>query len=131
STSQAAARASAVELIEKDPCITALFCTDNTMTAGAYRAIQDLGLDCPGEISILGFDDHEWSTIARPTLSVVAQPAGAVGRRTVELLLGNLRNAVPERDTTSQQPIREKLESRLIMRESVARPAPGKIAGRP
>lgn len=132
SISQAAARASALELIEKDPCITALFCTDNIMTVGAYRAIQDLGLDCPGEISILGFDDHEWSTIARPTLSVVAQPAAAVGRRTVELLLANLRNGVPERDTPSQhQPIREKLESRLIIRESVARPAPGKIALRP
>lgn len=132
SISQAAARASALDLIKQDPRITALFCTDNMMTAGAYRAIQDSGLDCPGEISILGFDDHEWSTIARPTLSVVAQPAAAVGRRTVELLLTNLRSGDPGKKPIKQhQPIREMLESRLIMRESVTQPTPGETSAKP
>lgn len=129
SISQSAARATALDLLKRDPHITALFCTDNMMTAGAYRAIQDSGLDCPTEISILGFDDHEWSTIARPMLSVVAQPAAEVGRRTVELLLANLRRGSSSEESGPQpRPIREKLESRLIMRESVSHPNQGKIS---
>ena len=45
------------------------------MALGALAAIQEIGLKCPEEISLLGFDDFYWSTLLRPRLTVVRQPA--------------------------------------------------------
>jgi LacI family repressor for deo operon, udp, cdd, tsx, nupC, and nupG len=59
---------------------TAVFCQSDEMAFGALRALRRSGLRCPGDVSIVGVDDHEltetfdMTTVAQP---VVAQGAAA------------------------------------------------------
>jgi LacI family transcriptional regulator len=108
---EAAAAATAAALATTPPP-TAIFTVDNLLTLGAYEGVQRSGLPFPEAVSLLGFDDLEWTTIVRPTLSVVAQPAYDLGataaRRLVERLAGDdtppqtllLNAALIERDST-------------------------------
>ena len=94
---------------------TALFTVDNVMTLGTYEAIQKSGLRFPEDISLLGFDDLEWTTIVRPTLSVIAQPAYDLGATATRRLLDRLGG-----DATPPQI--SLLAATLIERDSVCAP---------
>ena len=94
---------------------TALFTVDNVMTLGTYEAIQRSGLRFPEDISLLGFDDLEWTTIVRPTLSVIAQPAYDLGATAARRLLDRLGgDAAPPQISL--------LAATLIERDSVCPP---------
>lgn len=90
---------------------TAVLAVDNVLTLGAFEAIQASGLDFPREISLLGFDDLEWTTIVRPTLSVVAQPAYDIGATAARRLLARLQGE----DSPAQVLF---LDTTLVERES-------------
>ena len=60
-------------LIGEHPELTALFCTSDMMAFGAYKAIKELGLRIPEDISIMGFDDVPLAKYANPPLSTVRQ----------------------------------------------------------
>jgi LacI family transcriptional regulator len=94
---------------------TAVFCTDNTMSLGAYRAIRQLGLDIPGEISFVGFDNLEWTELVEPGISVIDQPVYEMGRQAAQMLIGRLHGEQggPQRIT---------LPARFLDRRSVAAP---------
>jgi LacI family transcriptional regulator len=49
-------------------------------------AIKEMGLRCPDEIAIVGFDDHPWAAVASPPLTVVSQPARDIGCRAAQML---------------------------------------------
>jgi LacI family transcriptional regulator len=53
---------------------TALFTANNLVTLGAVHAQHDCGLDIPGEMSLLAFDDFEWLRLLRPAVSAMQQP---------------------------------------------------------
>jgi LacI family transcriptional regulator len=76
---------------------TALFTAQNFVTAGAVRALHDLGLE--REIALVGFDDVEFADVVRPGISVVPQHPLELGRRAAELLLGRISGSQspPER----------------------------------
>jgi LacI family transcriptional regulator len=90
----------------------ALFVANNQMTVGALHALHDRGIDVPGDVAIVGFDDAPWATLTRPQLSVVAQPTNEIGRVAAELLAGGgggrARTVV--------------LPPKLVIRQSSARP---------
>jgi len=80
-------KAAAMQLLSQANRPTALFASNNLLSLGALIAIQQLGLRCPQDIGILGFDDHLWTAVTCPPLSVVRQPARAVGQSAAEILL--------------------------------------------
>ena len=84
------------------------------MTLGALHAIQDLGLQVPEDIGVVGFDDSPAADLMRPSLSVVAQPTYEIGRVAGELLL-DAGNRHEPHDTV--------LAPTLVVRESSVRPA--------
>jgi LacI family transcriptional regulator len=97
---------------------TAILTTDNVLTLGAYEALQGLPGMFPERISLLGFDDLEWTTIVRPSLSVVAQPAYDIGATAARRLLDRLSG--------DQSPPRNIfLETRLVIRDSTRPPGGG------
>jgi LacI family transcriptional regulator len=110
------ARAAVAELLARPDRPTALLTVDNIFSLGAFEAIQASGLDFPGQISLLGFDDLEWTTIVRPRLSVIAQPAYDIGAAAARRLLARLSG-----EETAPQVLF--LETTLIERGSTA-PAP-------
>jgi LacI family transcriptional regulator len=66
---------------------TAVFPITNRLTLATLRAIRELGLRVPQDLSVIGFDDFEWSHLLDPPLTVVAQPVEALGREACRILL--------------------------------------------
>lgn len=88
-TRAGAVRETEVVLGLPDPA-TAVFTTDNLMSIGAFEGAQRVGRAVPAEVSLVGFDDLEWTTIVRPPLTVVAQPVYELGAAAAERLLERL-----------------------------------------
>lgn len=68
---------------------TAVFAQSDEMAAGALKALRRMGLSCPQDVSIVGFDNHEIADIA--DLTTVGQPVGEQGRIAARQLLHALR----------------------------------------
>ena len=69
------------------PKPTAIFGVNNFITIGIIKALHDLKMDVPGDVSVVGFDDLPESMLLSPFLTVAAQPAYEMGRMATELLL--------------------------------------------
>lgn len=67
---------------------TAIFSSNDQMALGLLHAIREEGLDVPGDISIVGFDDIPEAAHFSPPLTTVRQDFTELGRRCVDLLLG-------------------------------------------
>lgn len=118
-TRESARRATQDLLAMKDRP-TAVLAVDNVSTLGAFEAIQASGLAFPEEISLLGFDDLEWTTIVRPTLSVIAQPAYDIGATAARRLIARLGGE----DSPAQVLF---LDTNLVQRESVVAPSDHRV----
>jgi DNA-binding LacI/PurR family transcriptional regulator len=90
---------------------TALFLMDGTMVIGALQTIARLGLRCPEDIALMGFDDFVWASVMHPRLTVVAQPTYEIGYTAAQLLFERLEH--PDRE-----PREIRLHTQLIIRES-------------
>lgn len=73
----------------RDPATrpTALFCYNDRMAMGAYRAAAELGLSVPADVSVVGFDDQDpIAGSLYPPLTTVALPHYEMGAWAVETL---------------------------------------------
>jgi LacI family transcriptional regulator len=75
-------------LLERRSDVTALLCMNDRIAFGAYQALAELGVSVPGDISVVSFDNDELAAYLRPGLTTIGLPHEAMGRRAVELLLG-------------------------------------------
>ena len=78
------------ELLDQVERPDAVFVTNHLMTIGALQAIVEAKLTIPSDIAIVSFDDMSWSTLLRPTLTAVSQPAYDLGVESARLLLSRL-----------------------------------------
>jgi DNA-binding LacI/PurR family transcriptional regulator len=74
---------------------TAVFLNNNLLSLGALLAIKELGLRCPEDIALIGFDDHPWAAVSGPPLTVVAQPAQQLGQVAAQMLLALINGEQP------------------------------------
>jgi LacI family transcriptional regulator len=86
----------AIQLLTTSDPPTALFSSNNVMMIGAVRALRDLGLKCPEDVSVTGIDDFPWADLFRPHLTTVAQPLRAIGEQAANLLLRRLTGKADE-----------------------------------
>ncbi len=92
---------------------TAVFVCNDMMAVGATGALAHLGLRCPNDVSIVGFDDIQLVQYSNPPLTTVAQPKLEMGRQAAQLLTERMQN--PE------LPIRHVLlDACLTIRQSTA-----------
>jgi LacI family transcriptional regulator len=68
----------------------AVFVTNHLMTVGALQAIDQAKLAIPTDIAVVSFDDMPWSSLLKPPLTAVAQPAYDLGVEAARLLLSRL-----------------------------------------
>ncbi len=93
---------------------TAVFACNDMMAVGATGALAQLGLRCPDDVSIVGFDDIQLVQYSNPPLTTVAQPKLEMGGQAVRLLT--------ERMKSPEAPIRHVvLDAHLAIRRSTAR----------
>ena len=87
-----AAMGAATSLLSVGPRPTAIITANNILCEGAIRAIGALGLEVPGDISIMSFDDTPWMSLLPAPISVVDQPAQEMGSTAAALLFDRLDN---------------------------------------
>ncbi|WP_241989114.1 substrate-binding domain-containing protein [Cryobacterium serini] len=94
---------------------TAIFAASDEMAIGSILAARDLGLVVPGDVSVIGVDDHELAAFFRAQHRCTV--SAAAGRKTVEVLMEGLR---PHPESRTGLNINMPFE--LIVRGSTARP---------
>jgi LacI family transcriptional regulator len=70
---------------------TAIFAANNLLAEQAWRVLRARGLSLPDDISLVGFDDVQWTGMVSPGITTVAQPTIELGRRAAALLLRRIR----------------------------------------
>ena len=100
---------------------TAVFSCNSSMTLGLMRALSELRVRCPGQVSVIGFDDFVWSQAFSPRLTTMAQPSFELGRRAMEMLLGKIRAAQNNSEPKAESDL-VVLKAELRIRESTDAP---------
>ncbi|MEG0049537.1 MAG: substrate-binding domain-containing protein, partial [Clostridia bacterium] len=77
---------SARSLLSQEARPTALFCISDMLALGAIAGAQEMGFRVPEDVTVVGFDDVEHTTMFHPYVTTVAQPCFDIGRRAMELL---------------------------------------------
>jgi DNA-binding LacI/PurR family transcriptional regulator len=103
----------AVRELLRFPDFTAIFSSNDQIALGVIHAIRDAGLDCPGDISVVGFDDIPEARHFLPPLTTVRQDFAELGRRCVALLLDQLEQGGGYSGSITPE---------LVVRESTAPP---------
>ncbi len=104
--------------LEADRRPTAIFAANNFIAYGAMRALHELELRIPEDISVAVFDDLPPGWVVDPFFTVVAQPAYQIGTEAANLLFERLAGEAPEGPRSIILP------SELIVRRSTAAPRP-------
>jgi LacI family transcriptional regulator len=76
---------------------TAIFSVNNIAVVGVAEAARERGLQIPGDLALVCFDDIEHASRFHPFLTVMAQPAETFGTIATQLLLDRLGGRVAER----------------------------------
>lgn len=105
-----------IRLLKIKPETTAIVAVNDLLAIGVIRAIYDLGLRVPDDISVASYDDIDSSNYLVPRLTTVRTDAKAEGKLLTRLLLDRLNNPGLAAKTVE-------LSARLIIRESTG-PAP-------
>ncbi|GGO30398.1 LacI family DNA-binding transcriptional regulator [Deinococcus humi] len=108
-----AALQAAAALLQDPQRPTALFCDDDLLAAGAYKAARSLGLRIPADVSVVGFNDVPLARVLEPELTTVAAEPSVLGVRAVATLLDLLEGQIAAPFV---------LETRLIVRDSTGSP---------
>jgi DNA-binding LacI/PurR family transcriptional regulator len=82
-----------------EPGCTAVFAANDQMALGVLRALHERGRRVPAEVSVVGFDDLPDAGSYLPPLTTVHQDFAEVGRRCVQGLLEQIRDAHAEPGT--------------------------------
>ncbi|OCN01386.1 hypothetical protein A7X67_01950 [Clostridium sp. W14A] len=78
------------ELIEQG--VTAIFACNDMMAYGIYQQAKERGLSIPGDLSVVGFDDLQFSQFMEVPLTSMKQPAYEIGRCAVDKIIGMIEN---------------------------------------
>jgi LacI family transcriptional regulator len=93
---------------------TALFCFNDRMAMGAYYALRQLNLSIPGDVAVMGFDNHEIVAAAlSPGLSTMQLPHYEMGKWAFNYLLEHMN------DKGDIHPVQHIIECPYIERSSV------------
>jgi LacI family transcriptional regulator len=88
------ARAASTDLLEAG--IDGLFVTDNVLSIGAYLTLAEAGVRLPDELSLIVFDDVDWTALTTPPLTVMSQPFQAIGEQSARRLLQRLQTGADQ-----------------------------------
>lgn len=114
---RAGAYANTAAFVAKNPDVTALLCVTDGMASGVLRALRELGIRVPQDMSVTGFDDITVAADLNPALTTVRIPLDKIGELCIQFVL---------RSPTSR-PRRKNLPCELVVRDSSAEPREGPI----
>lgn len=99
------------ELLATDDPPTAIVTGNNQVTIEILRQLRHRGLTVPSDISLVAFDDFDWTDLFHPRLTAVRQPVDELARGAVDLLRRRMENP----DATGRV---ERIAPQFIVRDS-------------
>ncbi len=117
-TTEAAGRAAAQELLQRNVRFDAIQGASDLIAMGAMHALQERDVNIPGDVAVVGFDDISASALSSPALTTMAQNTRLAGEVMVDTLLRLIRHEPVESQV---------LPARMVVRRSCgaqASPAP-------
>lgn len=79
-----------MKLLEEKDRPTAVFCMNDHVAIGALRALHECGVNCPGEISLIGIDNIEASNYTTPKLTTIHTPMQELGSISAKVLVDRI-----------------------------------------
>ncbi|MFF2777317.1 LacI family DNA-binding transcriptional regulator [Streptomyces sp. NPDC058052] len=101
-------------LLARHPDVDAVFAANDLMARGAVRHLAERGLDVPGRVAVIGFDDAATAREVEPALTTVRQPVEAMAAAAAGLLLDRL----DARDADAPETGSKLFEPVLVVRAS-------------
>jgi DNA-binding LacI/PurR family transcriptional regulator len=99
------------QLLSGGKKFTALVAFNDQSAIGAIRALQDLGLKVPDDVSVIGFDDIKVAAFNNPKLTTIRQPLSDMGRIAAQCVLNRLNRSEQFRNEIMVDP-------ELVVRDS-------------
>ena len=78
--------------------VTAVFCANDQVALGFYRAVYEAGCRIPDDVSVIGFDDIPEAAFYAPPLTSVAQDFHQIGERLVSMLIEQIGSNSPHNE---------------------------------
>lgn len=103
------------QLLALEPRPTAVICSTDILGMGVCDEARRLGISVPGQLSVTGFDDITFSSVASPALTTVKVPIVEIGHKSADTLVAQIEGLIT-------QPVTE-LAISLVARQSTAAPA--------
>lgn len=109
----------AYSLMQQSPEITAIAGYYDLVAFGVMRGLFNLGYDVPGDVSLVGYDNMEFTEATYPSLTTVMTPVDAIAEETCKILQFRLDEKTDDDNKRSayQHIV---LPPKLIIRESVS-----------
>jgi DNA-binding LacI/PurR family transcriptional regulator len=101
-------------LLSSGESFTAVFVASDNVAMGALAAIHETGLQVPGDLSVLGFDDIPWANYATPPLTTIHTPAHELSQQSCLLLLELMKEKTGQTRKVT-------IDSELVIRKSTQR----------
>lgn len=106
-------------LLGLDARPTAIFASNDDMAAAAVAIAYRMGLDVPGDLTVVGFDDTALATTIWPELTTMRQPITEMAEAALEFLVQQI---LAQRDGTPSAPEHILMDFSLVRRHSDAAP---------
>lgn len=103
----------AKKILQRTERPTALLVGNDNLCVGVYDAARKMGIEVGKDLSVIGYDDNEWTSFVFPELTTVQMPLFKMGTAAVEMMV-NIINQTPYKDKVI-------VKGSLIKRDSVAR----------
>ena len=103
-------------LLDAHGALTAIVAANDLIALGCYDVFAERGINCPGAVSVVGFNDMPFADRFSPPLTTIRIPHYEIGQAAAELMLEYLQDGNAGRRQMRLQP-------ELVVRESTARPA--------
>lgn len=100
------------KMIKGNKLPEAIFCINDMTAIGVIRKLQDEGYNVPKDVSVIGFDNINFSYIIRPELTTIEQSTYELGAMAAEILIGSINDS-------NRGNVSILIEPKLIVRESV------------
>jgi LacI family transcriptional regulator len=111
----AEAEAAVARVLAAEPRPTAVVCFNDMAAVGVMRGLGAAGVDIPGRMSVLGYDDVVFASQLAPALTTIRQPTHELGRAAAELLLAEGRPGHRHKEV--------RFTPELVVRRSTAAPS--------
>ena len=106
-------RTAAASLLAAKIAPTAVLCSNDLTALGVMHECYEEGIDLPGSLSVVGYDDINLARYMLPPLTTVRMSQSELARLAFQALLADLQREEPEKNGTEYV-----LETSLVLRKS-------------